>query len=95
MTITRPSPALVRWLILAALLVFWEFFPRTGIIPELFLPSLSKVVAVLINDWREYASELSVTLYEVALSMLIACGRAVNARSMIFSNGRSCVCGPS
>jgi NitT/TauT family transport system permease protein/taurine transport system permease protein len=32
----------VRWLILAALLVFWELMPRTGIIPELFLPSLSK-----------------------------------------------------
>ena len=76
---SRPSPATARWLILAALLLFWEVFPRTGIIPELFLPSLSKVVAVLVNDWREYASELSVTLYEVALSMLIACGIGIIA----------------
>src|SRR5215216_2242305 len=70
----RPAPSRVRWLILLGLLVFWELFPRTGIIPELFLPALSKVIAVLVKDWREYASELSVTLYEVAFAMLIACG---------------------
>lgn len=79
----RPSPSTVRWLILVALLVFWELFPRTGIIPELFLPSLSKVVAVLAKDWREYASELSVTLYEVALSMLIACGAGILVGALV------------
>ena len=73
----RPSPAAVRWLILVALLIFWELFPRTGTIPELFLPPLSKVAAVLVKDWREYASELSVTLYEVAFAMLIACGAGI------------------
>ena len=31
----RPAPSTVRWLILAALLVFWELFPRTGIIPDI------------------------------------------------------------
>jgi len=75
--VKRPSPAAVRWLILLALLVFWELFPRTGTIPELFLPPLSKVAAVLAKDWREYASELSVTLYEVAFAMLIACGAGI------------------
>jgi NitT/TauT family transport system permease protein/taurine transport system permease protein len=70
-------------LILAALLVFWELFPRTGIIPELFLPSLSKVVAVLVKDFREYASELAVTLYEVAFAMLIACGFGILAGALI------------
>src|SRR3954452_10340411 len=79
----RPSPATVRWLILIALLVFWELFPRTGIIPELFLPPLSKVVAVLTQDWREYASELSVTLYEVAFAMLIACGFGILAGALV------------
>src|SRR5436853_2311063 len=73
----RPSPATVRWLILIALLVFWELFPRTGIVPELFLPSLSTTIARLVNDWREYASELAVTLYEVAFAMLIACGAGI------------------
>ena len=79
----RPAPAAVRWLILLALLVFWELFPRTGIIPELFLPSLSKVVVVLVKDWREYASELVVTLYEVAFAMLIACGFGILAGALV------------
>ena len=79
----RPAPSTVRWLILAVLLVFWELFPRTGIIPELFLPSLSKTITVLIKDWREYASELAVTLYEVAFAMLIACGFGILAGALV------------
>jgi NitT/TauT family transport system permease protein/taurine transport system permease protein len=79
----RPAPSTVRWLILFALLAFWELMPRTGIIPELFLPTLSKTLAVLVKDWREYASELSVTLYEVAIAMLIACGGGILAGALI------------
>ena len=79
----RPSPATGRWLILAALLVFWELMPLTGLVPELFLPSLSKTVAVLATDWREYASELTVTLYEVGFAMLIACGAGILAGALI------------
>ena len=87
----RPAPATVRWLILAGLLVFWELFPRTGIIPELFMPPLSKVLAVLAKDWREYASELAVTLYESAwrhpaassCAMLIACGAGILAGALV------------
>src|SRR3954468_6050776 len=79
----RPPPATVRWLILATLLVLWELVPKTGIIPELFLPPLSKTAAVLVADWREYASELSVTLYEVAFAMLIACGFGILAGALV------------
>src|SRR5437868_12396369 len=79
----RPAPSTVRWLILAALLVFWELFPRAGVIPELFLPSLSKTIAVLVKDWREYASELAVTLYEVAFAMLIACGFGILTGALV------------
>jgi NitT/TauT family transport system permease protein len=79
----RPSPPTVRWLILLALLVFWELFPRTGIIPELFLPPLSKVVAVLASDWRMYFAELGVTLYEVAVAMLIACGAGILTGALV------------
>jgi len=79
----RPSPAAVRWLILLALLVFWELFPRTGLIPEVFLPPLSKVAAVVVKDWREHISELSVTLYEVALAMLIACGFGILTGALV------------
>jgi NitT/TauT family transport system permease protein len=81
--VRRPSPATVRWLILAAVLVFWELMPRTGIIPELFLPTLSKTLAVLVKDWREYASELAVTLYEVAFAMLIACGAGILTGALV------------
>src|SRR5947209_19561085 len=79
----RPAPSTVRWLILAALLVFWELFPRTGAIPELFLPSLSKTISVLVKDWYEYGSELAVTLYEVAFAMLIACGAGILAGALV------------
>ena len=79
----RPASSTVRWLILLALLIFWELMPRTGIIPELFLPSLSKTATVLAKDWREYASELAVTLYEVAFAMLIACGAGIIAGALI------------
>ena len=73
----RPTPATVRWLLLAALLVFWEVMPLTGLIPELLLPPLSKTLAVLYTDRAVYFSALLVTLYEVALSMLIACGLGI------------------
>jgi NitT/TauT family transport system permease protein len=69
-----PSPASVRWSILVIILVAWELVPRTGIIPELFLPSLSKTLTVLWSDRVEYVQALGVTLYEVAFAMLIACG---------------------
>ena len=73
----RPAPSTVRWLIVAALLIFWELMPRTGVIPELFLPSLSKTLTVLFLNWREYADALAVTIYEVAFAMLIACGAGI------------------
>jgi NitT/TauT family transport system permease protein/taurine transport system permease protein len=69
-----PAPATVRWMILVLLLVLWELVPQTGIIPELFLPSLSKTLTVLWSDRAEYLAALGVTLYEVAFAMLIACG---------------------
>ncbi len=79
----RPSPATVRWLILLGLLVFWELMPKTGLIPELFLPPLSKTVAVLVSDWRMYLAQLGVTLYEVAFAMLIACGAGILTGALV------------
>ena len=71
---TRPSPRTVRRLIGLTLLVLWEAVPRLGLLPELFLPPLTKTLAVLWLDHGIYAAALLVTLYEVAISMLIACG---------------------
>jgi NitT/TauT family transport system permease protein len=79
----RPSPATVRRLILVLILLAWELVPRTGVLPELFLPALSKTLVVLVQNWREYAEALLVTLYEVALAMVIACGGGIVVGALV------------
>jgi NitT/TauT family transport system permease protein len=74
---TLPPPSYVRRGILVTLLVLWEVVPRTGVLPELFLPSMSKTLVVLWQDARIYGHALLVTLYEVAAAMLIACGGGI------------------
>lgn len=78
-----PAPATVRWAMLVGVLVCWELVPRTGLIPELFLPSMSKTLAVLVSDWRAYGAALLVTLGEVVLAMLIACGGGIAAGAVV------------
>jgi NitT/TauT family transport system permease protein len=73
----RPSPSAVRWMLLAALLILWELVPQTGLLPELFLPALSKTLKVLWIDRVEYFENLLVTLGEVGVAMLIACGAGI------------------
>ena len=79
----RPDPKTVRWGILIALLVLWEVVPLTGLLPELFLPRLSKTLGVLWTDLDKYSAALLVTLYEVALAMVIACGFGIVAGATI------------
>src|SRR3954463_5487000 len=76
-------PATVRPLILVLILALWELVPRTGLLPELFLPSLSKTLTVLVLNWQEYGHALMVTLYEVALAMLIACGAGILVGALV------------
>ncbi|WP_421998357.1 ABC transporter permease [Reyranella sp.] len=78
-----PKPVTVRWGILVLLLVLWELVPQTGLIPELFLPSLSKTLTVLWTGRGEYFHALLVTLYEVAISMLIACGAGILTGALV------------
>jgi NitT/TauT family transport system permease protein/taurine transport system permease protein len=68
---------------LVIFLLLWELVPRTGLLPELFLPSLSSTLDVLYQDWRIYAAALWVTLYEVALAMLIACAGGIAAGAVV------------
>jgi NitT/TauT family transport system permease protein/taurine transport system permease protein len=68
---------------LVVLLALWEFVPTTGVVPELFLPALSKTLYVLWIDRSIYFAALLVTLYEVALSMLIACGLGILAGAVV------------
>jgi NitT/TauT family transport system permease protein/taurine transport system permease protein len=77
------KPATVRRLLLISIVFLWEFIPRTGLIPELFLPSLSSTLTVLWTDWRTYGHALWVTLYEVALAMLIACAGGIAAGAVV------------
>jgi NitT/TauT family transport system permease protein/taurine transport system permease protein len=76
-------PSTVRWILLVALIFLWELVPRTGLLPELFLPSLSSTLNVLARDWRIYGHALLVTLYEVAFAMLIACGGGILAGAAV------------
>jgi len=79
----RPAPATVRRLLLVLVLMVWELVPRAGLLPELFLPSLSRTLGVLVHNWVEYANALLVTLYEVVLAMLIACGAGILIGSLV------------
>ena len=83
MRLRLPAPSTMRWLILAALLLFWELMPRTKVIPELFLPSLSKTLVVLYSDRFEYIAALGVTLYEVAIAMVFACGVGILVGALV------------
>jgi NitT/TauT family transport system permease protein len=79
----RPTPSTVRWLMLIAILALWEFVPQTEIIPELFLPSLSKTLTVLYQNRGVYFAALMVTLYEVGFAMLISCGCGILAGALV------------
>jgi NitT/TauT family transport system permease protein len=78
-----PAPATVRRALLVALLVLWELVPRLGLIPELFLPSMSRTLSVLWHDAAIYGHAVLVTLMEVALAMVIACGGGILAGASV------------
>src|SRR5262245_49964117 len=88
----RPSPATVRLLILVLILALWELVPRTGLLPELLLPALSKTLTVLVQSWHEYAHALTVTLYEVVLAMAIACGGGIVVGALVAGWPRCAAC---
>src|SRR5437763_12403960 len=67
----------LRRLIVISLVVLWEALPRSGLIPELFLPALSSTLIAGWNEAGEYGHALAVTLYEVAISMAFACGGGI------------------
>jgi len=71
------SSTMLRRLIVVALILLWEVLPRTGAIPELFLPSLSSTLRAGWSEAGEYWHALLVTLYEVAIAMVIACGGGI------------------
>jgi len=71
------SATTLRRLIVLVLIVLWEALPRAGLIAELFLPPLSKTLLAGWNEAGEFGHALAVTLYEVVISMAIACGGGI------------------
>src|SRR5260370_22436219 len=71
------TAATLRRLIVICLIVLWEVLPRAGVVPELFLPSLSSTLAAGWNEAGESGHALAVPLYEVAISMAFACGGGI------------------
>jgi NitT/TauT family transport system permease protein len=79
------SAATLRRLIVIPLLVLWEVLPRSGLVPELFLPSLSSTLTAGWSDGGEYLHALATTLYEVAISMAFACGGGIALGALVGS----------
>jgi len=71
------SPLAARTLIIAALCAAWEILPRAGLIPTLFLSPLSASAQVALHSYPVYLANLWVTVWEIALALLIACGGGV------------------
>ena len=83
------SAATLRRLIVIGLIALWEILPRAGLIPTLFLPPLSSTLAAGWSDAGEYGHALAVTLYEVAISMVFACGGGILAGAIVGSLPRA------
>ncbi|MCF3933173.1 ABC transporter permease [Acuticoccus sp. M5D2P5] len=81
------TPAHVRWLLLLVLLVLWEALPRAGVVPTLFLPTLSGSLLALWQDKAEYFANLLVTLNEVLIALIFACGGGVLLGLVIGASG--------
>lgn len=72
-----PPPAVARGAIVVVFLAVWEILPRAGIVPSLFLPPLTVTLETLVTELPVYAVNLVVTLREVAIAMIFACGGGV------------------
>ena len=64
---TRWGQALLYLGILAA----WEIFPRTGLVPRLFVPPLDEAIRTLITDRREYLGSLPTTFGEILAAYVV------------------------
>lgn len=73
----RLSPGAIRLLIALSVVLTWEALPRLGVVPRLFLEPFSASVEVALRQYPTYLSNLWVTLWEIALALVIACGGGV------------------
>lgn len=80
-----PPPAVTRWTLIGLALVLWEVLPRIGAIPQLFLPPLSDALRAGVDAWPEYQDALWVTLGEVCVALVFACGGGILAGALLGS----------
>lgn len=73
----------MRHLIVVAVLILWEVLPRSGLVPQLFLPPLSRTLAVGIANWREYSHHFMVTLQEICIAIIFACSLGIFAGALV------------
>lgn len=83
-----PSPKTTRRIIVVFLLAAWEVLPRMGLVPTLFLPPLSLTAAALYGEAGEYSRHLLVTLQEVGVALLFACGGGIACGILLGSSLR-------
>ena len=83
-----PSAKTTRRIIVLILLVCWELLPRLGGIPSLFLPPLTLTTAALFNEFSVYWQHLLVTLWEVGMALLFACGGGILCGILLGSSTR-------
>jgi NitT/TauT family transport system permease protein len=75
--ILRLTPATTTKILMLGVLVVWESLPRLGLEQSLFLPPLSEALKVMYLDYPIYLENLIVTLGEVGVALVIACGGGV------------------
>ncbi len=79
------SPTVTRRLLILGVLILWEALPRLGLVHSLFLPPLSEAVMVAYRAYPMYLQNLLITLGEVAVALVIACGGGVMLGALIGS----------
>jgi NitT/TauT family transport system permease protein len=72
-----------------AILVGWEVLPRAGVVPRLFVPSLSESLGALITNRAEYLGSLPTTLGEILAAYVIACGGGIVAGQLVAASTRA------
>lgn len=81
-----PSARATRWILIIMLIAAWEVLPRLGVIPTLFLPPLSKTLAALNVGISEYWQHLLITLQEVGVALIFACGGGISLGILLGSS---------
>ncbi|WP_155992243.1 ABC transporter permease [Fodinicurvata fenggangensis] len=68
------SPATLRWLFLAVIVVVWELVPRLGLVPSVMLAPASEAMIAGFQDFGTFARALGITFGQLASALIFAYG---------------------